>query len=225
MSQLITCNFQSKSLQRCSASHPAFQTLEDLEKSAMKIPGKHMKISWLILSRVGVHYLSSNFASWTICQVHRKEFLDGWQVPDTCTYPDHLDNAGSASDNAGAKHLVNIVMSVKLLQKEGKVVPISSKFCQACHSLYNDKYSSKPGERLLVIVPKPKPVITSSPFELTTPEDSGPGSSSSLMMNNIRSRGVLTSSEKPKVILKESRGLVQLLRGLVQLSRGLVKLS
>ena len=35
----------------------------------------------LILSRVGIHYLSSTFGSWTICQAHRKEFLDAWYVP------------------------------------------------------------------------------------------------------------------------------------------------
>ena len=66
-----------------------YQTLDALDRASMKIPGKHMKISWLILSRVGIHYLSSTFGSWTICQIHRKEFLDTWQVPAKCTHPDH----------------------------------------------------------------------------------------------------------------------------------------
>ena len=94
------------------------QSLDELDKSAMKIPGKHIKISWLILSRVGVHYLSSNFAQWTICPIHRKEFLDAWQVPPTCTHPDHGEMESTPL------HLVNIVMSVKLLQSESKVSSI-----------------------------------------------------------------------------------------------------
>lgn len=161
MSQV--CNFATKSNLRCS--FPC-QTLEDLEKGSMKIPGKHMKISWLILSRIGIHYLSSNFGSWTICQSHRKEFLDAWQVPCTCTHPDHIQT----QDSCPPSHLVNIIMSVKLLQSESKVVPISSKFCSKCFNAYNDKYSGKPGERLLVIVPKPKPIT--SPFALDPPSTS-----------------------------------------------------
>ena len=48
-------------------------------KSELQIP---MYIFFrLILSRVGIHYLSSTFGSWTICQAHRKEFLDAWYVP------------------------------------------------------------------------------------------------------------------------------------------------
>ena len=68
------CNFAIKSQQKCAGTFP-FQTLDDLENATRKIPGKHMKISWLILSRVGVHYLSANFNGWTICPVHKKEFL------------------------------------------------------------------------------------------------------------------------------------------------------
>ena len=67
-------------------------------------------------------------------------------------------------------HLVTMVMSVKLLQSEGKVVPISSKFCPYCFEAYNAKYSSRPGEKLVVVVPKPKPQVQQtapnpSPFE------------------------------------------------------------
>lgn len=85
---MAVCNFANKSALPCSGF--SVQTLEDLEKGAMKIPGKHMKISWLILSRIGIHYLSSNFSSWTICLTHRREFLDAWQVPANCTHPDHI---------------------------------------------------------------------------------------------------------------------------------------
>ena len=136
-----------------------YQTLDALDRASMKIPGKHMKISWLILSRVGIHYLSSTFGSWTICQIHRKEFLDTWQVPAKCTHPDH-----NIMNDQIPCHLVTMVMSVKLLQSEGKVVPISSKFCSSCFEAYTAKYSSKPGEKLVVVVPKPKP--NPSPFQV-----------------------------------------------------------
>ena len=127
------CNFAIKSQQRCAGTI-SLQTLDDLENATRKIPGKHMKISWLILSRVGIHYLSANFSTWTICQVHKREFLDAWQVPAKCSHPDH-----NIMENAIPVHLVNIVMSVKLLQAESKVVPISSKFCPKCFNNYNTK--------------------------------------------------------------------------------------
>ena len=113
-----TCHFASKSTLKC-VHIGAPQSLDDLDRASMKIPGKHMKISWLILSRVGIHYLSSTFGSWTICQAHRKELLDTWQVPPKCTHPDH-----NIMDDSQPCHLVTMVMSVKLLQSEGKVVPI-----------------------------------------------------------------------------------------------------
>ena len=83
-------------------------------------------------------------------------------------------------------------MSVKILQSESKVVPISSKFCNKCFKNYNDKYSGKPGERLLVIVPKPKPIT--SPF---APEETQKSQNIEVPMN-IKSRGVLATSEPPK---------------------------
>ena len=153
-----TCHFASKSNLKCMNLSP-YQTLDALDRASMKIPGKHMKISWLILSRVGIHYLSSTFGSWTICQIHRKEFLDTWQVPSKCTHPDH-----NIMNDQIPCHLVTMVMSVKLLQSEGKVVPISSKFCSSCFEAYTAKYSSKPGEKLVVVVPKPKP--NPSPFQV-----------------------------------------------------------
>ena len=59
---------------------------------------------------------------------------DAWQVPPKCSHPDH-----NIMENTVPVHLVNIVMSVKLLQAESKVVPISSKFCPKCYSAYNAK--------------------------------------------------------------------------------------
>jgi len=190
------CNFAIKSQQKCAGTFP-FQTLDDLENATRKIPGKHMKISWLILSRVGVHYLSANFNGWTICPVHKKEFLDAWQVPPRCSHPDH-----NIMDDATPVHLVNIVMSVKILQLESKVVPISSKFCPKCFNNYNAKYSSKPGQKLFVVIPKPKPMASSPFVPEKVPEKTLPPVSAVVPMN-IRPRGVLATSEPPRVTNEE----------------------
>ncbi len=161
------CNFASKSRGRCGPNViPVIgQSLDELDAQSMRIPGKQMKLSWLILSRVGIHFLSSTYGSWVICPNHKKEFLDAWQVPHSCCYPGHIsigqDDGASSADN-----LVTMVMSVKILQNEGHVVPISGKFCAECLNKYNQKYASKPGEKLVVIVPRTKPTlpVSSSPF-------------------------------------------------------------
>ena len=186
---MAQCNFAHTSSQKCSLIGQVF-TLNDLENAVMKIPGKQMKLSWLILSRIGIHYLSGNFSMWTICQVHKKEFLDAWQVPNQCTHPDHI----SQVDQTPPTHLVNIVMSVKILQSESKVVPISSKFCSKCFKHYNDKYAGKPGEKLIVVVPKPKP-IASSPFVPNPPAPISQEKRHTDVPMNINSRGVLASVE------------------------------
>ena len=139
----MACHFASKSAIRC-VSFPNPQTLDELDMASMRIPGKHMKISWLILSRVGIHYLSSTFGSWTICQAHRKEFLDAWQVSSNCSHPNH----NILDESAVSDQLVTMVMSVKMLQNAGQVVPISSKFCKNCYDDFNRMYGSKPGEKV-----------------------------------------------------------------------------
>ena len=51
-------------------------------------------------------------------------------------------------DSAVADQLVTMVMSVKMLQNAGQVVPISSKFCKNCYDDFNRMYGSKPGEKV-----------------------------------------------------------------------------
>ena len=198
----MACHFASKSNVKCVA-YPPPQTLDELDMASMKIPGKHMKISWLILSRVGIHYLSSTFGSWTICQTHRKEFLDAWQVSNKCSHPDHnIFDESSIADN-----LVTMVMSVKLLQNEGKVVPISSKFCKNCFDDFNRAYTSKPGEKVVVIVPKPKPqspFCPAKPVAEKEPISAGNGD----VMHNIKSRGVLATSKPPEPPSHKSNDLI-----------------
>ena len=58
------------------------------------------------------------------------------------------------------------------------------------------QYSTKPGEKLYVVVPKPKP-MTSSPFvPEKVPEKTLPPVNAVVPMN-IKSRGVLATSEPP----------------------------
>jgi hypothetical protein len=56
---------------------------------SMRVPGKTVKISWMMLSRVGVQYLNASYGWWTVCPNHRKEYLDAWQVGKTCCHPVH----------------------------------------------------------------------------------------------------------------------------------------
>ena len=46
-------------------------------------------------------------------------------------------------------------MSIKLLQGEGKILPISGKICQTCKLLHDNKYRGKPGEKVVIILKKP----------------------------------------------------------------------
>ena len=61
-------------------------------------------------------------------------------------------------------------MSVKILQREGLVVPISGKVCDNCKTDYETSYASKPGEKIVIIMPKaqmpviPQPLAVPSPF-------------------------------------------------------------
>ena len=62
-----------------------------------------------------------------------------------------------------------MVMSVKILQSEGKVLPISGKLCQACKDLYDARYLSKSGEKIVIIMPRAQipmaaPLTVPSPF-------------------------------------------------------------
>ena len=61
-----------------------------------------------------------------------------------------------------------MVMSVKMLQKDGAVVPISGKLCQTCKDTYDVKYASKPGEKIVIIMPRAQLPMT-SPLTIPSP--------------------------------------------------------
>ena len=72
-----------------------------------------------------------------------------------------------------------MVMSVKILQSEGKVLPISGKLCQACKDSYDIKYTSKTGEKIVIIMPRAQlpmasPLTVPSPFRRLSPTQKGP---------------------------------------------------
>lgn len=167
--QFVTCHLSQKSRTRCGPSSTSpLQTLDELDASSMRVPGKQMKMSWMILSRVGVEYLNAHCGRWTVCQNHRKEFLDAWQVASRCCYPEHEAlTAGKPADQASTAHvvhLVSMIMSIKILQAEGKVVPISGKLCRVCKDHYDTKYSSKSSssEKIVIVVPKSQMPMTSA---------------------------------------------------------------
>ena len=66
-------------------------------------------------------------------------------------------------------------MSVKILQREGLVVPISGKICDNCKADYESNYATKPGEKIVIIMPKAQLPVTKpalaipSPFVATSP--------------------------------------------------------
>ena len=108
VSQPLTCHLGQKSSVKCGPySNSPLQTLDELDAASMRVPGKQMKISWMILSRVGVEYLTAPCGRWTVCQNHRKEFLDAWQVGKTCCHPHHVDDKASNEP----KHLVSDAFS------------------------------------------------------------------------------------------------------------------
>ena len=49
---------------------------------------------------------------------------------------------------------VTLVMSVKVLQSEGHVIPISGKLCHNCKNNYDVKFGGKQTEKVVVYVPR-----------------------------------------------------------------------
>ncbi len=72
------------------------------------------KVSWLILSRAGVNYLTHSglSGSWLICPAHRREFHDAWEAKAECSYPPH----DRWVPRIPARHNVTLAMSARLLQ-------------------------------------------------------------------------------------------------------------
>ena len=121
----VACNLGQRSGRVCGPAYANLQTFGELDAAAGGGNGgsgrqQVKRLSWMLLSRVGINYLMppSTYASWTVCQHHKKEFLDNWQVDNTCCYPDHEEDF---TDESKPTELISLVMAIKLLQSTGKV--------------------------------------------------------------------------------------------------------
>ena len=88
----VSCNLGLRSSRECGPAYANLQTFGELDAATGGGNGSTgrqqvKRLSWMLLSRVGINYLMppSTYASWTVCQYHKKEFLDNWQVDNTCS--------------------------------------------------------------------------------------------------------------------------------------------
>ena len=65
-------------------------------------------------------------------------------------------------------------MSVKILQREGLVVPISGKICDNCKADYESNYATKPGEKIVIIMPKAQLPVTKPTLAIPSPFATSP---------------------------------------------------
>ena len=65
-------------------------------------------------------------------------------------------------------------MSVKILQREGLVVPISGKICDNCKADYESNYATKPGEKIVIIMPKAQLPVTKPALAIPSPFATSP---------------------------------------------------
>lgn len=153
-SAFLMCHLGQKSQMKCGPHvNSPLQTLDELDAASMRIPGKSIKISWMVLSRVGVQFLNTSYGWWTVCPNHRKEYLDAWQVGKHCCHPRHKYEGGQQPPLAN--HLVTTIMAIKMLQTEDLVIPISGKFCHECKDSYDLRYGTgKSTEKVVVFVPR-----------------------------------------------------------------------
>ncbi|XP_040577340.1 uncharacterized protein [Lepeophtheirus salmonis] len=111
--------------------------------------GMVSKTSWIILSRLGYDFLNTNLSQMNLCSLHYKEYFEEWIPNDGCV--------------CGVKCIVtsetnvSLLLAVKVLRSEGKVLPIGRPLCESCQVHYEEKYAAKPGERVMIILKKRKP--------------------------------------------------------------------
>jgi hypothetical protein len=134
----LRCVFGRRSQLACGSEGPApvairLQTLDELDAAATVANGSGTaaaKVSWIILSRVGVDYLGGGPAigRWLICPAHRRELLEAWQAPSRCGHPSHEPQA-QGEDALGT---VTLATSLRALREEGVVLAIGGRLCAAC---------------------------------------------------------------------------------------------
>jgi hypothetical protein len=202
----VVCNLGQRSPGSCGPGYADLQTLGELDATA-PCGNQVKKLSWMVLSRVGVNYLvpPATYSSWTVCQNHRREFLDNWQVEGVCCYPDHqVDFTQSAKPTV----LVSLVMSVKLLQATGKVVPISGKICVICRDIFESKFGKKEGEKIVLVMRRGNiPSVASTSLAVPSPfvkQEPGTISPPSPPQRQTRSAAIILSTSSPPSITIKS---------------------
>ena len=115
---------------------PIFLSL-DLDSCILEVKCCSLKVLLLLpFSRVGVDYLTNPACSrWTVCQTHRREFLDAWQVGKDCCHPKHNPDSKN-KDASQPKHLVSCVLNkVKRFAKQLRSNNINALACVYCYFL------------------------------------------------------------------------------------------
>ena len=118
---------------------PIFLSL-DLDSCSLEVKCCSLKVLLLLpFSRVGVDYLTNPACSrWTVCQTHRREFLDAWQVGKDCCHPKHNPDSKN-KDASQPKHLVSCILNkVKkfaTFAKQQWSNDINALTCVYCHFL------------------------------------------------------------------------------------------
>jgi len=138
-SDVLQCVFGRRSGTPCGSIGAAplamrLQTLDELDATASVAHGGTSRISWIILSRVGVDYLGGGaLGRWLICPVHRRELLEAWQAPGKCCHPAHQPaRPSAAADHDLALGTVTLSTSVRTIREEGAVLPVGGRLCAAC---------------------------------------------------------------------------------------------
>ena len=218
---VVQCHIGRRSRKKCGPVNQLevnrLQTLGELDAPT---PNKQIKkISWMILSRIGLNYLVNplTYSSWTVCLDHRHEFLDYWQVSRSCCHPDHVGSLVGSE-------MVTLVMSIKILQAESKLLPISGRICISCKERFDDKYGSVAGKKMVIVLPKTQrpipnassalsttfgplssletPVALPSPFIKQEPVDTSREPADAVAEHNFQSSSNVVNAAVPGISLK-----------------------
>eukprot|EP00096_Caligus_rogercresseyi_P010798 TRINITY_DN4039_c0_g1_i1.p1 TRINITY_DN4039_c0_g1~~TRINITY_DN4039_c0_g1_i1.p1 ORF type:complete len:713 (-),score=222.31 TRINITY_DN4039_c0_g1_i1:736-2874(-) len=110
------------------------------------------KTSWILLSRMGRDFLglSGSGEDLFVCGSHFYKYFDAWSPPDGCVCGEKFI--------IKTERKVSLLLAVKVLQSEGRVLPIGSPLCESCWGKYERTYASKPGEKVMIILKKKRPL-------------------------------------------------------------------
>lgn len=100
-SQRMTCSLGHKNSRPCGPQlYPGLplQTLAELDASSVFFETQQtVKVSWIVLSRVGINFLANpqTYSHLTVCTYHKKELYEAWSPENRCCYPGPCSSATS----------------------------------------------------------------------------------------------------------------------------------